>query len=65
MQKWFYDAFMEHPNSNEDRSRVRSKTFDGIARAIAQQYSDFCSLSEEDQKKQLIGSAVATQKKLF
>ena len=56
---------MEHPNSNEDRSRVRSKTFDGIARAIAQQYSDFCSLSEEDQKKQLIGSAVATQKKLF
>lgn len=65
MQKWFYDAFMEHHNSNEDRSRVRSKTFDGIARAIAQQYSDFCSLSEEDQKKQLIGSAVATQKKLF
>lgn len=56
---------MEHPNDDASRSRIRSKTFDGIARAMATQWSNFCSLSEEDQKKQLIGSAVATQKKLF
>ena len=65
MQKWFYDAFMEHHDNNEDRSRARSKTFDGIARAIAQQYSDFCSLSEEDQNELLSSNSTVRQRKLF
>ncbi len=35
--KWYYDAFM-NTHSNEERSRVRSKTFPGVARAMAEQW---------------------------
>lgn len=36
--KWYADAFKLSP---EERSRVRSKTFDGIAKAMADQWGDF------------------------
>ncbi len=36
--KWYADAFKLSP---EERSRVRSKTFDGIAKAMAEQWGDF------------------------
>ena len=32
--KWFFDAL----KSKEDRAKIRSKTFPGIARAIAEQW---------------------------
>lgn len=51
MQKWFADAFMENYNDDASRSRIRSKTFDGIARAMATQWSNFCELSENQQKQ--------------
>jgi len=36
--KWYADAFKLSP---EERSRMRSKTFDGIANAMSQQWGDF------------------------
>lgn len=36
--KWFYDAFKL---SSEERSKVRSKTFPGIAEAMANQWSNY------------------------
>ena len=35
--KWYYDAFMQCRN-NDERSKIRSKTFPGIARAMAEQW---------------------------
>jgi hypothetical protein len=34
---WFYEAFLT-AKSNEERSKIRSKTFDGIAQAMADQW---------------------------
>lgn len=36
--QWYYDAFV-NAKTKEERSRLRSKTFPGIARAMAQQWS--------------------------
>lgn len=38
--KWYYDAFMNTRNDAE-RSKIRSKTFPGIARAMAEQWGNF------------------------
>lgn len=38
MPKWYADCWSL---SKEERSRVRSKTFDGIARAMSEQWSNF------------------------
>ena len=35
--KWYYEAFI-NCKSNEERSKLRSKTFNGIARAMAEQW---------------------------
>ena len=39
-QKWYADAFL-HSKSAADRSRIRSKTFPGMAKAMAEQWSSF------------------------
>ena len=44
--KWYYEAFMNTRNDAE-RSKIRSKTFPGIARAMAQQWGKV--LAEADQ----------------
>ena len=38
--KWFYDAFFK-TKSSEERQKIRSKTFPGIARAMAEQWIAF------------------------
>lgn len=50
MQRWIADAFYDNIGNNAERSKARSKTFDGVARAIAQQYSKFMSLSQQEQE---------------
>lgn len=35
--KWFFDA-LKNAKSNEERSKIRSKTFPGIAKAMAEQW---------------------------
>lgn len=64
MQKWFYDAFINNPTDNEGRSRIRSKTFDGIAKAMAEQWSSFCELTDEQQRHVLLKNT-DMPKKLF
>jgi hypothetical protein len=36
--KWYYDA-LQKAKTNEERSKIRSKTFPGIARAMASQWT--------------------------
>ena len=38
--KWYFDAF-KNAKTQEERSRLRSKTFPGIARAFAEQWGDY------------------------
>lgn len=38
--KWFFDA-LKNAKTKEERSTLRSKTFPGVAKAIATQYADF------------------------
>lgn len=37
--KWFFDALVNSKTA-EERSRVRSKTFPGIAKAMAEQWTE-------------------------
>lgn len=37
---WYYEAFL-NCKTKEERQKIRSKTFPGIARAIAQQWSEY------------------------
>jgi hypothetical protein len=37
--QWYYDAFCQHGHDGEKRSNVRSKTFPGIAKAMADQFT--------------------------
>lgn len=38
--KWYFDAF-KNAKTPEERSRLRSKTFPGVARAFAEQWGDY------------------------
>ena len=38
--KWYYDAFKVHGINGELRSKIRSKTFPGIAKAMAKQWGN-------------------------
>lgn len=40
MPMWYYKA-LQNSKTAEDRSRLRSKTFQGIAKAMAQQWSEY------------------------
>ena len=65
IQKWYSDAFTDNQKDSAARSRIRSKTFDGIAKAMATQWSNFCELSE-DQKTKLLNLGMShKQLKLF
>jgi hypothetical protein len=37
--QWYADAFMKHGIDSEQRSKLRSKTFPGIAKAMAEQWT--------------------------
>jgi site-specific DNA-cytosine methylase len=39
--QWYFDAFSEHGHDPEMRQRIRSKTFKGIANAMAKQWSKY------------------------
>ena len=47
-EKWYYEAFI-HAKDDEERRRLRSKTFPGIARAIAEQW--YYYLTHEDTER--------------
>ena len=65
IQKWYSDAFTDNQKDSAARSRIRSKTFDGIAKAMATQWSNFCKLSEDQQTKLLNSDISHKQLKLF
>lgn len=65
IQKWYSDAFTDNQKDSAARSRIRSKTFDGIAKAMATQWSNFCELSEYQQTKLLNLGISHKQLKLF
>ena len=65
IQKWYSDAFTDNQKDSAARSRIRSKTFDGIAEAMATQWSNFCELSEDQQTKLLNLGISHKQLKLF
>lgn len=50
MQKWISDALTE-TKSAEERRRLRSKTFQGMADAMAQQWGEFVSKQEKINEK--------------
>lgn len=41
--QWCFDAFSKHGHDTEMRQRLRSKTFPGIASAMAKQWSEYIS----------------------
>ena len=49
MQKWISDALTE-TKSAEERRRLRSKTFKGMADAMAKQWGDFVLKQQEENK---------------
>ncbi len=65
IQKWYSDAFTDNQKDSAARSRIRSKTFDGIAKAMATQWSNFCELSENQRTKLLNSGISHKQLKLF
>jgi hypothetical protein len=42
--QWFADAFLKKGIDAAERSKLRSKTFNGIAKAMAEQWSDYLSM---------------------
>ena len=46
MQKWISDALTETKTA-EERRRLRSKTFKGMAQAMAKQWGDYIKQQEE------------------
>lgn len=46
MQKWISDAFTKAKTA-EERRRLRSKTFEGMAKAMAEQWTKFLQQQEE------------------
>lgn len=44
--KWYYDA-LANSKTKEERSKVRSKTFPGVAKAMAQQWSEYLTSDHE------------------
>jgi len=43
---WYYEA-LRQAKTTEERRTLRSKTFEGMAKAIAEQWSDFSNYSEQ------------------
>lgn len=43
---WYYEA-LRQAKTTEERRTLRSKTFKGMAKAIAKQWSDFSNYSEQ------------------
>lgn len=50
MQKWISDAFTKAKTA-EERRRLRSKTFEGMAKAMAEQWTKFLQQQEEINEK--------------
>lgn len=55
--KWYYDAFLIAKDSAE-RSRIRSKTFKGVAHAIATQYSAYLERYENTKWSTILAKEV-------
>ena len=47
MQKWISDA-LTNTKTAEERRRLRSKTFEGMAKAMASQWGNFVLAQEEN-----------------